>query len=72
MDVGTEMQDSRKNTMPVHTRIGADSGAAEERRGTKQRAARLRQSAARLPRSTGHAEHDGTSPKRKIKNREAK
>ena len=29
VDVGTEMQDSRKNTMRVHTRIEADSGDAE-------------------------------------------
>ena len=29
VDVGTEMQDSRKNSMRVHTRIDADSGDAE-------------------------------------------
>jgi len=54
-----EMQDSRKDKR-VHTRNDTDSGDAEERRETKQSAARPRQSAARPPRSTGHAEHDST------------
>ena len=59
-----EIQDSRKDKR-VHTRNDTDSGDAEERRETKQSAARPRQSAERPPRSTGHAEHDSTRPKEK-------
>ncbi len=55
-----EMQDSRKDSR-VHTRNDTDSGHAEERRETANRAPRDQTERHKTaPRSTGNAEHDST------------
>ena len=75
VDVGIEMKDSRRNTIEF-TLASARTQATQKsaaRPKDQTESCETRKSAARPPQSTGHAESDGTCPKRKKrKHREAK
>ena len=67
VDVGIEMKDSRRNTIEF-TLASARTQATQKsaaRPKDQTESCETRKSAARPPQSTGHAESDGTCPKRK-------